>query len=471
MEPVKFRCTQCGASLAAGEELFGRMVKCRKCGQPLRVPTPRTPAPAPGPAGRPPPPPPAPPDAAYDLDALAASADSFPSRDPAPADPLPPRAGFEPTPTRRGSSESSRPGKTFASVGSVAGLMAALVFAGVAFRAVRTAVRLVNPPNAVQGAEATDVDQNVGFVEAPLPDLPREALIAPRVASSPSPAQSAVPPTFRDLGEGRLIEPGIRLHEVTLVNRTGAPGQSGKLLVYLPAEAPAEPGSLPCILIAPAGTDMMSGATLDDGSPEEHRPWVRAGFAVVAYSLDGDPGDRPEGQNYVRAVQQFLRAEGGVANARVALAFIAEKVPQVDRSRIYAVGHSSAGTVALLVAEREPRIQGVVAFAPGAYEGVFRDQVRRVSAFVPEAETLLTALNPAAPENEARLSVPVFLFTAEDDSVVPPRTTRATADRLRGLGKNVTFETVPSGDHFNAMVQEGVPRAIAWVKGLAAGGR
>lgn len=57
-----------------------------------------------------------------------------------------------------------------------------------------------------------------------------------------------------------------------------------------------------------------------------------------------------------------------------------------------------------------------------------------------------------------------FLFNAEDDSIVDAAETRAAAAGLRGLGKDVTLEIVPTGDHYDAMIDEGIPRAIQWLR-------
>jgi len=54
----------------------------------------------------------------------------------------------------------------------------------------------------------------------------------------------------------------------------------------------------------------------------------------------------------------------GLSDVESVLAFIEQSLPQVDPRRIAAVGHSSAGTLALLAAESNPEIKACVAFAP-----------------------------------------------------------------------------------------------------------
>ena len=40
------------------------------------------------------------------------------------------------------------------------------------------------------------------------------------------------------------------------------------------------------------------------------------------------------------------------------------------------------------------------------------------------------------------------------------------AARLERLGKNVSLVTVATGNHYDSMIQHGVPRRIEWMKGL-----
>ena len=56
--------------------------------------------------------------------------------------------------------------------------------------------------------------------------------------------------------------------------------------LYLPPGKHA-PKSLPCVLIAPAGSTCWRAWTLGDGDSPEHMPYVKAGYAVLAYELDG----------------------------------------------------------------------------------------------------------------------------------------------------------------------------------------
>ncbi len=289
----------------------------------------------------------------------------------------------------------------------------------------------------------------------------------PRAASADAPLPL---PPFPDRGPGREIEPGVIYHEIVLGPPSAPPGQGGKLGLYLPSGEHAE-GSLPCILITTAGTNLLTGITL--GGDEDHLeriPYARAGFAVLAFELDGPQpqpvgGKDPSPMVVFAAMRRFLAARAGLVNARVAFEYVLAKLPEVDPGRISIAGHSSAGTLALLFAEHEPRLESCVAFAPAV------DLEKR---FGPEAvghlrqaklADLATRYSPKL--GEARLDCPLFLFHARDDGNLPVAESEAFAARLQALGKAVTLDLVDDGDHYQSMIDQGIPRAIAWLKGTA----
>lgn len=287
-------------------------------------------------------------------------------------------------------------------------------------------------------------------------------------ARGPLGAREIGPAPLPELPVGRQLEPGVMLHEVSFGPpwMPGLPpGRSGKLWIYLP-EGEAAPKSLPCVVIAGAGTPLIFGMDLSMGDRPEHIPWVKAGFAVVAYDIDGASRMMLTDSTPIAmirpSIEGFLKARAGVANTQRALDYIAARLPSVDPSRVMAVGHSSAATLALLAAENDARLCGVVAFAPGQYndDAAIRDLGRAVSG----ALELLTTFNPAAPANLERLDAPVFLFTAEDDGNVPAAKTRELASALQSRGKRVTLETTPSGGHYDAMINPGISKAINWAK-------
>ncbi len=263
----------------------------------------------------------------------------------------------------------------------------------------------------------------------------------------------------------REVEPGVQLHEVELHDDNPAlPGHSGKLWLYLPTTRGARPpASLPCVLIAPAGSaTCLTGMKLAPDDRPEHLPYARAGFAVLAFELDGaDPFPNPRGLP-VPSVQAFLRARAGLVNGEVARAFLKAKVPEVDLGRLYVAGHSSAATFALLLAEHTRFVKGCVAYAPVVDLAARVDVARQNRLRMLGVDDLFTRLSPRA--GESKLSCPVFLFHSRDDGFVPFEQTEAFAERLRSMDKPVMLELVDEGDHSESMLKQGIPRGVAWLK-------
>jgi dipeptidyl aminopeptidase/acylaminoacyl peptidase len=68
--------------------------------------------------------------------------------------------------------------------------------------------------------------------------------------------------------------------------------------------------------------------------------------------------------------------------------------------------------------------------------------------------------------NVAKLRCPLFLFHADDDTVVPVRETAAFAEELQQTNSRVTFVRVPKGNHYGSMIQQGIPHAIDWLASI-----
>ena len=162
-----------------------------------------------------------------------------------------------------------------------------------------------------------------------------------------------------------------------------------------------------------------------------HVAFVRAGFAVLAYELDGAIEGRSGGaEGPGEDLRKSLAAHAGLVNAEIALEFLLAKVPQVDPRRIVAVGHGTAGTAAILLAENDSRLKGCAALAaPIDLEEWFGagavEELRRAGA-----GDLFTSDSPRA--NEDRLACPLFLYHARDDPVVPAGQSEACASGSSG---------------------------------------
>ena len=269
---------------------------------------------------------------------------------------------------------------------------------------------------------------------------------------------------YPPLPAARKVEPGVLVHELSFAH-----GRiTRQIWIYLP-EKPAG-SSLPCVLVAPAGSPLIYGMELGDGDRAEHLPYVRAGLGVVSYSIDGHLDERAKRNEtaLVAAVTAFKGAGAGVANAREALEYALAQVPALDRRRIYTAGHSSAATLSLQVAEHEPRVKACIAYAPvtNVIERTPAQAVDALARVVPGFREFLTDYSPHT--HMDRLRCPVFLFHAEDDSNVPIRQSADFAARLKTTNPRVTFVRARSGDHYNSMIGEGIPQAIRWLKQLPA---
>jgi hypothetical protein len=176
--------------------------------------------------------------------------------------------------------------------------------------------------------------------------------------------QAVVAEPFPDLARPKMISPDVELYQIDIGGSGG--GRPLILNLYLPAGRHAA-RSLPCVFIAPAGT-FNHGSLIDDSDRAEHYPYARAGFAVVAYELSGALADpHKESQTYnemIGPIKKFMAADGGLANGRLAIDYVLQKVPAVNPEQLFACGHSSAADIALNLARGDSRIWGCCAYAP-----------------------------------------------------------------------------------------------------------
>ncbi len=244
------------------------------------------------------------------------------------------------------------------------------------------------------------------------------------------------------------------------------PGSRMVMRLHLP-EGQHQPQSLPCILIAPAGATLLTGMNLDKVNEiDEKAPYIRAGYAVVEYSVDG-ADFTTNGPPSTGAYTLFATAQAGVVNGRNALEFVLTNVPEVNPNRIYAAGHSSAAVLALLLTVHEPRIKGCLAYAPAA--DVEMSMKSKLTGF--DAERLypgvFTFIRRSSPvTHAAHLNCPVFLFHAQDDSNTPISGTRAFYAQLQSLGKQSVLMEATTGGHYEPMIREGIPAGLQWLQQL-----
>lgn len=280
-------------------------------------------------------------------------------------------------------------------------------------------------------------------------------LISPRVAS----IGTAVAGASSSSG-------GVTRGEFTIPPGAGRSGPPLQLVVYRQdrESAATQRASSPCVIIAPAGSNLLSGRDLGGGDHPEALPWAQAGYVVVQVALPGAMADEEEITNaeIKRTFAAFSAARAGLGCIEQVLAYVKQELPEVDPKRIATVGHSSAGTLALLAAESNPEIKACVAFAPCTDVAEFhRFNVIFLDFIIPSVRTFCRDSSPI--NHIDRLQCPVFYFQAEDDPVT--RLDRATrfVDAAKEKKKRVDFVRVKSGGHYRSMIDQGIPRAIQWL--------
>ena len=263
----------------------------------------------------------------------------------------------------------------------------------------------------------------------------------------------------------------VRVGQVELEGNYAIEGM--QVRVYVPEGwDSAAPGSLSAVLVAPAGTNLLTGVSLGELNAESYHdealPYAEAGMVCVMYSLDGDIdlelSEQEQQEEFMTAYMAFKESMAGLTNSRDALEFVLEEFPKVDPEKIYAAGHSSAGTLALLFAMHEPRLAGCAAYAPCTDVAEFHEGVLSGEMIVLRILGVSSFLVRSSPLTHAQhLSCPLFLFHSKDDDTCDISQSERLIEALK-VDVDVTFETVESGGHYDPMIQEGIPAAIEWMR-------
>ena len=279
---------------------------------------------------------------------------------------------------------------------------------------------------------------------------------APRPAPPPPvpPTEDAAPPVR--VGPPIAVEPGVELRELTIERELGALA----VWIYRPVGAPA--GPRPVVLIGAAGSSLMWGMELSPSDRPEHLPWARAGYVVVAYSVDGAVVAQNDEDHVRAAIRRFVRSRAGLDSARAALDAAFATEPDLDPARVLAVGHSSAATLALRVGTAEPRVTATVAFAPVAdVDARLATMLPTLDEIVPDARASLHFSSPLTFATSLRAR-PVFLFFAHDDSILDLAALERLIVAMQPAHPQTKLVSVPTGDHYTSMIEAGIPAAIAW---------
>lgn len=207
----------------------------------------------------------------------------------------------------------------------------------------------------------------------------------------------------------------------------------GKLAAYVSPD-PGDGKRHPAIVWI-AGGDCNSIGDVWSPAPADNEQtasaYRKAGVIMMFPSLRG-------GNDNPGAREGFLGEVDDVMAAADALA----KEPYVDPARIYLGGHSTGGTLALLVAESTDRFRAVVAFGPVADPAVYGRKTPYVEPGDPREATL------RAPGN--------WLGSVRSPTFVIEGTTRGNIDDLNAMAKtatnpNVHFLRALGESHFSVL--------------------
>jgi dienelactone hydrolase len=307
---------------------------------------------------------------------------------------------------------------------------------------------IVNPSRPAHQTASAAPDAATGGASSPV------AAGAPAIQYSPRPAPAHI--AFFDMYKVRISGSG--------------PGYPVQLFVYLPAARQHAQHALPCVLIAPAGSRLFHGMSLAEGDIREHLPYVQGGFAVCAYDLAGvvvTIGDKVAYRDLEVPARLFAMADGGVANAEAAIDYIISQFPEIDPTHLYAAGHSSAANVALDVALADHRIKGVAAYAPATdLEARLGNTTSILNKLVPGEADFIARISPIRRVND--FACPVLLFHADDDTNIPAADSQNFSDAMTRAGKSIRFIKVPTGGHYQSMIDHGINAGIEFFKSLGA---
>jgi dienelactone hydrolase len=245
-----------------------------------------------------------------------------------------------------------------------------------------------------------------------------------------------------------VVQPGIERAE--LITRTDPDAQPMRVWIYRPAvEVPAS--TWPCVFVAPGGPPGTTGVAIDEADVAEHLSYVKQGFIVVAFDVDGAARGRPgDADEAIALTQAFVKADGGLANLRAAMLLAKEAEPYIDATRLYLVGHDSGGTLALRAAAMMAEVRGVVAYAPvvDPVAAIGAERVEIIDGAVPG---LLAMLERSPAVLVEKIRVPVML--------VGDARVREFADAMKTNGNAPLVVDAVEG----APAEDGLKAGASWI--------
>jgi dipeptidyl aminopeptidase/acylaminoacyl peptidase len=261
------------------------------------------------------------------------------------------------------------------------------------------------------------------------------------------------------IAQDRMVEvqPGVYFYKTKYTAaENGAPTN---LYVYMPK---VRKGDVPAVVIAAAGAPPFAGKSLGQGDQAEHIPYAQAGFIVVAYETNGEYDESKANLGAITAARTFKEADAGIKNGRSAVEY-ATRLAGVKEDCVFVAGHSSAGTMALRMAQVDPRVKACVAYAPATdITAHLADGMKLFNTVIPGYAAFAESRSPQA--FAPALRTPTLIFHADDDTTVTKSETDKFIKAAQAAKRSVTYKTTASGGHYDSMINEGITEGIAFLK-------
>lgn len=280
--------------------------------------------------------------------------------------------------------------------------------------------------------------------------------------------QANVKISFPRLGPALPFKDGISFYRIVIPR---PPQKPLSMNIFIPEGTHADQ-SLPVMLEAPNGTNLLSGASVDFPMPSiEYLPFTEKGMITATFSIDGEmprtlfpSAGEPYYLRLQDAYKEFVEADAGVDDGKLALDYVLAQIPAADSKRVYVWGHSSSATLALLLASKDKRIAKCISLAPITDLNATLGILLTDPAWPKLLPGLKEYLVSGSPITHVRdLKCPVFLAHAKDDDNSPFTYSQTYVQALRSAGGNIVFEAPASGGHYQSMIDASMPKAIAWL--------
>jgi dipeptidyl aminopeptidase/acylaminoacyl peptidase len=232
-----------------------------------------------------------------------------------------------------------------------------------------------------------------------------------------------------------ILKEPIKIAPTKIFRNITYPSTSGELAAYL-SPNPGNGKKHPAIIWITGGDCNSIG---DSWSPQPRNndqsasAFRQAGIIMMFPSLRGGNNNPGNKEGFYGEVNDILAAVKYL-----------EKQDYVDPKRIYLGGHSTGGTLALLVAEYSDRFRGVFSFGPVANVATYGQD----SGFLPF---------DLSNQQEVKLRSPIhWLFSINSPTWVFEGTNKGNIADLRSMAKEtysarVNFVEVKNTDHFGIL--------------------